>query len=176
MAASKADHSGEIDTEAYRLRHFVESLAKAGELEIHEEPIDLIDMGRVLDGHPKAVLFQKAGPEGAEVVGNVMGSRPRLAAAFGAEPPQLAREIMRRMATPQPAIEIPSDEAPVHQVILTGDEADFTRLPVHLQHALDGGPYISAITSLWAVISSTRAWCSSASDCRRRVAMRTASK
>tara|TARA_R110000787_G_scaffold98771_2_gene203102 strand:- start:1088 stop:2647 length:1560 start_codon:yes stop_codon:yes gene_type:complete len=144
MAESTTGPNGGIDTEAFRLRRFVESLAETGELETHEAPIDLIDMGRVLDGHPRAVLFRKAGPEGAEVVGNVMGSRSRLAAAFGAAPAQLAREMMRRMATPQPAIEIPSDDAPVHQIILTGDEADFTRLPVHLQHALDGGPYISA--------------------------------
>ena len=144
MAESTTGPSGGIDTEAFRLRNFVESLAKAGELETHEAPIDLIDMGRVLDGHPRAVLFRKAGQEGAEVVGNVMGSRRRLAAAFGVEPAQLAREMMRRMATPQPAIEIPSKDAPVHQIVLTGDEADFTRLPVHLQHALDGGPYISA--------------------------------
>ena len=30
------------------------------------------------------------------------------------------------------------------QVVLTGDDADVTRLPVHLQHGADGGPYISA--------------------------------
>ena len=34
--------------------------------------------------------------------------------------------------------------APVHQVVWTGKDADFTRLPVHLQHGHDGGPYISA--------------------------------
>ena len=34
-------------------------------------------------------------------------------------------------------------EAPVQQVVET-DTADLTTLPVHLQHGLDGGPYISA--------------------------------
>ena len=28
--------------------------------------------------------------------------------------------------------------------MLTGEDADLTRLPAHLQHALDGAPYISA--------------------------------
>jgi len=135
---------GEIDTERFRLRRFVERLAEIGELETHDAPIDLIELAEILNGHPKAVLFRNAGPEGVEVVGNVLGSRARLAAAFGVEPADLAREMTRRMAAPKPAVEIPSGEAPVHQVILTGDEADFTRLPVHLQHALDGGPYISA--------------------------------
>jgi UbiD family decarboxylase len=32
----------------------------------------------------------------------------------------------------------------VHEVVLTGDDADFTKLPVHLQHGQDGAPYISA--------------------------------
>jgi UbiD family decarboxylase len=36
------------------------------------------------------------------------------------------------------------DQAPVQAVVLTGAEADMTRLPVHLQHALDGAPYLSA--------------------------------
>src|SRR6202044_2432478 len=33
---------------------------------------------------------------------------------------------------------------PVQQVVLTGDDADLTQLPINLQHGLDGGPYISA--------------------------------
>ena len=32
----------------------------------------------------------------------------------------------------------------MQQVVLTGDEADLTALPVHLQHGADGAPYISA--------------------------------
>src|SRR5262245_43364661 len=39
---------------------------------------------------------------------------------------------------------MPSTQAPVHEVVLTGDDADLTTLPVHLQHGLDGAPYISA--------------------------------
>src|SRR6267154_1285239 len=41
-------------------------------------------------------------------------------------------------------IEVPSAQAPVHEVVLTGEAADLTALPVHLQHGLDGAPYISA--------------------------------
>jgi UbiD family decarboxylase len=136
--------SAEIDTDAFRLRRFVDRLIALGEVELHSEPVALADIGAVLDGNAKAVLFRKAGPEGVELVGNVMGSRARLAAAFGVAPTELAQELGRRMAKPQRAVEISSREAPVHEVVLTGDDADFTRLPAHLQHALDGGPYISA--------------------------------
>ena len=132
------------DLDKFRLRVFAEQLLEAGELEVIEEPIDLIDVAKVLDGHSKAVLFQKVGPEQAELFGNVMGSRTRLAAAFGVQPAQLANEMIQRMTNPKSTIEISSENAPVHDMILTGDSADFTKLPVHLQHEMDGGPYISA--------------------------------
>ena len=35
-------------------------------------------------------------------------------------------------------VEVPSSHAPVHDIVLTGDDADLTTLPVHLQHGLDG--------------------------------------
>ena len=71
-----------IDTERFRLRNFVDKLVEAGECEVHNAPIDLVDVGGVLDGNPRAVLFKAAGPEKAELVGNVMASRRRLAAAL----------------------------------------------------------------------------------------------
>jgi hypothetical protein len=49
---------------------------------VHDEPIDLIDVASVLDCNPNAVWFAAVGPERAELVGNVMGSRTRLAAAL----------------------------------------------------------------------------------------------
>ena len=55
-----------------------------------------------------------------------------------------ARRGAARIERPFAPVEVSSAQAPVHQVVLTGSEADFTRLPVHLQHGEDGGPYISA--------------------------------
>ena len=74
-----------IDTERFRLRNFVEQLVDLGECEVREEPIDLVDVAAALDGNPRAVLFKAAGPEKAELVGNVMGSRKRLACALGTD-------------------------------------------------------------------------------------------
>ena len=45
---------------------------------------------------------------------------------------------------PAEIIEVARETAPVQAVVLTGDEADLTALPVHLQHGHDGAPYISA--------------------------------
>ena len=134
----------QADTEKFRLRHFVEKLVQQGECIVHDAPIDLIDVAAVLDGNPKAVWFRAVGPEKTELVGNVMGSRRRLAAALDTDEagfPAVLRERLRHPLTP---IEVPSSQAPVHEVVLTGDDADLTTLPVHLQHGLDGAPYISA--------------------------------
>ena len=132
------------DLETFRLRGFLELLADSGELEEVSDPVDLIDVGGRLDGNPKAVLFRKAGPEEAELVGNVMGSRRRLALSFGVSESDLLKETLKRLNTTIAPVEVSSSVAPVHQVVLTGGDADFTKLPVHLQHSEDGGPYISA--------------------------------
>jgi UbiD family decarboxylase len=134
----------DVEVERFRLRRFVESLGAHGELDEVTEPLDLVELGGRLDGNPKAVLFRAAGPEKAEVVGNVMGSRRRIALAFGVSPQQLREEVTKRLNTQIAPIEVSSSQAPVHQVVWTGKDADFTRLPVHLQHSEDGGPYISA--------------------------------
>lgn len=133
-----------LDLERFRLRHFIELLEQNGELRIVDEPIDLADIAAHLDGSREAVLFRQAGPERAELVGNVLGSRRRLALAFGTSEHDLLKEVLRRIETPLAPVEITSAEAPVQQVVLTGAEADFTRLPVHLQHGEDGAPYVSA--------------------------------
>jgi UbiD family decarboxylase len=133
-----------VDTEQFRLRAFVDYLIDQGEVDIHDEPVALTEMGSHLDGNPKAVLFRKAGPEASEIVGNVLGSRSRIGLAFDMDRARVPEEINRRIATQQPVVELDSDAAPVHQVVLEGDKADLTTLPVHLQHEMDGGPYISA--------------------------------
>lgn len=132
------------DVDRYRLRHFVDRLEQRGELDIVGDPVDLADVAARLDGHSKAVLFRQAGPERAALVGNVMGSRRRLALAFDTTEQGLLDEILRRIEAPLAPVEISSAAAPVHQIVLTGEKADFTRLPVHLQHHEDGAPYISA--------------------------------
>jgi 2,5-furandicarboxylate decarboxylase 1 len=134
----------QADTEKFRLRHFVEKLVQEGECIVHDEPIDLIDVAAVLDCNPSAVWFRAVGPEKTELVGNVMGSRRRLAAALDTDEAGFPRVLRERLARPIAPIEVPSPQAPVHQVVLTGSEADLTTLPVHLQHGLDGAPYISA--------------------------------
>jgi UbiD family decarboxylase len=131
------------DFERFRLRGFIESLP-ADELETRREPTELADVAAALEDNPKAVLFTAAGPERQQLVGNVTGSRERIARAFGVAANALTGEIRRRLAIKPELIEVTRAEAPAQEIVLTGDAADLTALPVHLQHGEDGAPYISA--------------------------------
>jgi UbiD family decarboxylase len=134
----------DFDFSKFRLRRFVEQLIDLGEVEVHAEPVRLIDLSSIIEATDKATLFKKAGPEECELVAAVSGSRRRVAAAFGVDVRETSQEYLRRLETPQPIVEVPSVSAPVHQIVRTGDEIDLTRLPFFLQHELDGGPYISS--------------------------------
>ena len=136
--------TSDLDRDRFRLRRLVERLTELGEVEVHDEPVALADLSAVIEASDKAVLFRQAGPGQLEVVAGVMGSRRRVAIALGVEEKDTVREYERRLASPQQHFEVPSADAPVHEVVLTGDDIDLTRLPFHLQHDLDGGPYISS--------------------------------
>jgi UbiD family decarboxylase len=133
-----------VDFDRFRLRRFIDEVAGMGELEIHADAIELAGIAEKLEGNPKALLCRAAGPEKQEVVGSVMGSRSRLARAFGKTPGTLLAEIQRRLKTKPEIVDVSRAEAPCQQVVLTGDDADLTKLPVHLQHGQDGAPYISS--------------------------------
>ena len=133
-----------VDFDRFRLRRFIDDLATTGELQTRADPIDLAGVAELLEGNPKAVLLRAVGAEQQELVGSVMGSRTRLARAFGMTPDTLLAEIQRRLKTKPEIVDVPRTQAQCQQEVLSGDEADLTRLPVHLQHGADGAPYISS--------------------------------
>ena len=133
-----------VDLERFRLRTFVESLIGTDELDVIDTPTDLVDVAARVDGNSRAVLFRHVGPEGAELVASVTAGRGRLARAFGVAPDALLAEVSRRLRRPPVLVDVSRDEAPVQQVVLLGNDADLTQLPVHLQHGHDGAPFVSA--------------------------------
>src|SRR5215216_715036 len=133
-----------IDLEKYRLRRFVERLIDMGEVAIHHEPVPLTGLSAIVESTEKAVLFKQAGPEQVEIVAKTAGNRMRLAAAFDTDEDQLYDTYFQRLADPQPLVEVPSGDAPVHAVKITGDDVDLTKLPFHPQHAYDGSCYLSS--------------------------------
>ncbi len=132
----------EPDLERFGLRRFLDQLGP-DELQTVAEATDLIELAARLEANPKAVLFEQPGGT-LPLAGNVMGSRSRLARAFDTTAEGLVAEVLKRLRQPQPVVEVARARAPVQQVVLEGDAADLTQLPVHLQHELDGAPYISA--------------------------------
>ncbi len=138
-----SDLKNSVDLDRFRLRHFIENLQGSDQLDIREDKVDLADMAAIMQGNPKAVWFKKAGPEGVEVVGNVVGGRERVARALGVDKKAIVEELLRRLKLPGQLIPLSREEAPVQQVVLTGDDIDVLKMPVHLQHAFDGAPYIS---------------------------------
>lgn len=152
---NNAGTAGTPDLERFDLRRFLEELG-ADEFERIAGPTDLASVAALLEGNPKAVLFERPAGEGLPLAGNVAGSRARLAKAFNTTPERLLGEVLARLRKKGEVVEVPRDAAPVQQVVLTGDECDFTKLPVHLQHGLDGAPYISS--SIDFVIDRNTGW------------------
>src|SRR5438876_3145172 len=136
--------SRNVDLDKYRLRRFVELLIDMDEVETHAEAVPLTRLSTIIEGIDKAVLFKRAGPEQVDIVAKTAGSPRRLAAAFEVSEGKLHDEYFRRLANPQPVVEISSGDAPVHAVQITGADVDLTKLPFHPQHAYDGSCYLSA--------------------------------
>ena len=130
------------DFDRFRLRRFVESLDDA--LDTIHGPSDLADVATILEGNPKAVLFHALGPERAELVANVAGGRARHLENFRrlAQPAQHLGE--QRIWLDAEREGKPRADAPAQEVVVTEEDADLTKLPVHLGHGADGAPYISA--------------------------------
>src|SRR5262244_1549455 len=133
-----------IDLDKYRLRRFVKRLIDLGEVEVHDEPVPLTRLSEMIEGTDKAVLFKQAGPERLEMAAKTAGNRRRIAAAFDTTEDKLYDEYFKRLGNLQPLVEVPSDEAPVHAIKITGEDVDLTRLPFHPQHGRDGSCYISS--------------------------------
>jgi len=78
----------------------------------------------------------------APVVINAQASRRLMAVALECEPEDLARKFSERQAKPIPPVEIIN--APVHEVIQTGDEVDLSNIPILTHYDVNAAPYITA--------------------------------
>ena len=61
-------HSNEADTETFRLRTFVDHLTETKSIERVTEKIPLGRIAERLEANPKAVIFDRAGPEEFEII------------------------------------------------------------------------------------------------------------
>ncbi len=145
MDAKSPPNNARNDLDRFRLRRFMEDLIDCGEVEVRDDRVDLADLATIMQGNAKALWFRNVGDEKMELVGNVVAGRNRLARAFEVEPRQVALEMQRRLRLKPEIINLGRADAPVQEVVLQGADADLTKLPVHLQHAADGAPYMAAL-------------------------------
>src|SRR5262249_55805081 len=136
-------HLARNDLDRFRLRNFIEELGD-DELDVRNDPVDVADVAAILHGNPKAVWFRNINGSTLQLAGNVVGSRSRLARAFGGAPDKIIPEVPRRPSLAPQLSELHQAPAPAQEVGHLGEHADLTHLPAHLQHGLDGAPYISA--------------------------------
>src|ERR1700691_893246 len=117
-------HAAKVVFDKYRWRSSVDRLIELGEVDIHDKPVPLTGLSPIIEKTDKAVLFKKAGPEQVELVAKTAGNRKRLAAAFETSEEKLYDEYFKRLGSPQPVVEVPSDDAPVHAIKITGKDVD----------------------------------------------------
>ncbi|MBI4321586.1 MAG: UbiD family decarboxylase [Chloroflexi bacterium] len=93
------------------------------------------------------VVFRNVRGSRLPVVTNVHASFQRLALAIGlpadASVPEFTREYGCRESRPLDPVLIPRDEAPVKEVVLTGDQIDLDALPLLTYHERDAGSYLT---------------------------------
>jgi len=89
------------------------------------------------------LLFcEKVQGRDAPVVINAQASRRLMAMALQCEPRELARIFSERQGKPIPPVEMIN--APVHEVIQTGDEVDLSKVPILTHYDINAAPYITA--------------------------------
>ena len=82
--------------------------------------------------------------EGSEapVVINAQASRKLMALALECKPEELANRFSERQGKPIAPTEV--SDAPVHEVVKTGDDVDLTKLPLLTHYDVNAAPYITA--------------------------------
>jgi UbiD family decarboxylase len=112
------------------------------------EPIDQrFDMTAIVfelerSGKNPLILFEKMNGFDMPVITNVAANRRLLAACLGVDPRDLPTAFRERCQKYIPCETVA--QAAWNDVVIEGDDVDLTKLPIALQFAVDGAPYITA--------------------------------
>ncbi|HEX9787794.1 MAG TPA: UbiD family decarboxylase, partial [Candidatus Binatia bacterium] len=79
---------------------------------------------------------------GAPVVINAQASRKLMAMALECKAEELAAKFSERQGKPVAPVEV--NDAPVHEVVKTGDAVDLTQVPLLTHYDVNAAPYITA--------------------------------
>ena len=92
--------------------------------------------------HRQATLFEDIQGYDLPLAANTFSNRAMMALALGCqEDGILAALTEKRQARIAPVVVA---EAPCQEIVVAGEDVNLAALPLHLQHELDGAPYLSA--------------------------------
>ncbi|MHC4925635.1 MAG: UbiD family decarboxylase, partial [Planctomycetota bacterium] len=95
-----------------------------------------------------AVLFKNIKGSPIPCLLNLHATYDRVAFALGTDVAGMVEEYAKREGSPIPTTIVPSEKAPVHEVVLTGDDIDVTKLPTLVHQELDAGRYITSAAAV----------------------------
>ncbi len=139
------------------LRTYLQELmeARPNDLKIVEQEVDpkweitamIEQLRREQEGFP-AVLFKNVKGSKLPVLINLAGSYDRLALAIGTDKRNMVPEYAKREGNFTAPKEVSRNEAPVQEVVWTGDDIDLKKLPIVWHNEEDSGYYIDAGPSI----------------------------
>lgn len=95
-----------------------------------------------------AVLFKNVKGSSIPLLLNLHGTYERIAMSFGTDVANMVPEYAKSERAAIPTTHVSSEEAPVHEVVMTGDDIDLTKLPFLVHNELDAGRYITSAATI----------------------------
>jgi len=132
------------------LRSHVRNLEQRGELIRVDKECDphanVSAIGwKTYDRFGKSTLFTNLkGFPGWQLVSQVVTDRRKWAIGLGVDEDAVIPTLTERLKTPREPVTVAAADAPVKEVVLTGADADLTKLPAMWTSEEDPGPYIAA--------------------------------
>ncbi len=127
------------------MRTWIADLEAAGELLRIRRPVDpRTEIGALLyQSRERALLFEEiAGHPGWRALGQAPANLRHAALAFGVPLAELVPTLARLMG--ERVRPVTASNAPVKDVVRTGDAVDIQELPAHVAGARDAGPFIAS--------------------------------
>src|SRR6185436_4214340 len=95
-----------------------------------------------------AGLFKNVAKSPVPLLLNLHGTYERVALSIGSDVHGMVPEYAEREGSGIPTTMVSSDQAPVHEVVWTGDDIDITKLPFLVHQELDAGRYITSAATI----------------------------
>ena len=93
----------------------------------------------------KSSLFTDVkGHDGWRACSQILADRRKWSIGLGIDEDEILDEIGRRIATPIDVVSVGRDQAPVKELVLTGEAADLGDLPAMVTSEKDGGRYLAS--------------------------------